>query len=149
MKEQRRIVISVDAIIYDKEGNVLLIKRNYEPFKYYFCLPGGIVEENELLHEAVTREVKEETGIQISFTKKDYFTYFDDINRDPRFRNITHVFVKQLPNLYKIKIGKYDNREISEVHIFNLNSLPEKMGFDHGEILAEFKKFFFKFLMPI
>lgn len=48
----------VSAIIYDAEENILMVKN----IKGYWELPGGAVEKGEHLHQAVIREVKEETG---------------------------------------------------------------------------------------
>lgn len=48
----------VSAIIYDEEENMLMVKN----VKGYWEVPGGAVEKGEHLHQAVIREVKEETG---------------------------------------------------------------------------------------
>ncbi|MCY7572627.1 NUDIX hydrolase [Bacillus pumilus] len=48
----------VSAIIYDEEENMLMVKN----VKGYWGVPGGAVEKGEHLHQAVIREVKEETG---------------------------------------------------------------------------------------
>ncbi|MFI8624015.1 NUDIX hydrolase [Bacillus altitudinis] len=48
----------VSAIIYDTEENILAVKN----VKGYWELPGGAVEKGEHLHQAVIREVNEETG---------------------------------------------------------------------------------------
>jgi ADP-ribose pyrophosphatase YjhB (NUDIX family) len=53
---------SVAAILF-REGRVLLVKRNVEPGYGRWCLPGGFVELDETLEQAVIREVAEETGL--------------------------------------------------------------------------------------
>jgi ADP-ribose pyrophosphatase YjhB (NUDIX family) len=55
---------AVGAIVIDK-GAILLVKRDREPAKGQWSLPGGRVERGESLREAVVREVREETGIDV------------------------------------------------------------------------------------
>lgn len=57
----------VSAIIVEKE-KILLIHR-IKPNKEYFVLPGGSVEENENNTEALIREIKEETNLEIEVDK--------------------------------------------------------------------------------
>ncbi|HJR18671.1 MAG TPA: NUDIX hydrolase [Actinomycetota bacterium] len=57
-------VTAVGAIVLDK-GALLLVKRDREPAKGQWSLPGGRVETGETLREALQREVREETGIDI------------------------------------------------------------------------------------
>ena len=52
------------AIIRD--GKVLIVRRARPPARGVFTLPGGGVEAGETLHEAVIREVLEETGLVIA-----------------------------------------------------------------------------------
>jgi len=51
------------AIIRD--GRVLIVRRARMPANGVYTLPGGVVEAGETLVEAVTREVREETGLEI------------------------------------------------------------------------------------
>src|SRR5512134_4127057 len=46
-------------------GKVLFVRRNYEPGKGTWTLPGGFAEHTETLDEAVQRELREETGIEV------------------------------------------------------------------------------------
>jgi 8-oxo-dGTP diphosphatase len=56
--------VGCGAVVVDG-GRVLLVKRAHEPLKGEWSLPGGAVEVGELLHEAVVREVQEETGLLV------------------------------------------------------------------------------------
>lgn len=48
-----------------RDGKVLLIRRGKDPFRDHWSLPGGGVEPGETLREAVRREVREETGLDV------------------------------------------------------------------------------------
>jgi len=60
-----RFVICVDGI-YVRDGKILLMKRNLEPFKGFWHVVGGHVNENENPMEALKREFKEETNLDIA-----------------------------------------------------------------------------------
>jgi len=60
----QRPFLAVSAAIV-RDGQVLLVRRARAPASGLFSLPGGVVEAGETLHEAVVREVREETGIAI------------------------------------------------------------------------------------
>jgi 8-oxo-dGTP diphosphatase len=57
-------LVGVGAVIVH-EGRVLLVQRGHEPLKGRWSIPGGLIEIGEMLHEAVVREVREETGLEI------------------------------------------------------------------------------------
>jgi ADP-ribose pyrophosphatase YjhB (NUDIX family) len=48
-----------------RDGKVLVVRRARAPANGVFSLPGGVVETGETLHEAVVREIREETGLAI------------------------------------------------------------------------------------
>jgi ADP-ribose pyrophosphatase YjhB (NUDIX family) len=79
--------LTVDAII-EYKGGVVLIKRSNPPFGW--AMPGGFVDYGESLEEAVVREAKEETNLEISGLKQIH-TYSDP-ERDPRFHTVCTVF---------------------------------------------------------
>jgi 8-oxo-dGTP pyrophosphatase MutT (NUDIX family) len=55
-------------------GKFLALKRNMEPFKESWDLPGGFVEPNETAEEALLREIREETGLEAEI--KEYVGAF-------------------------------------------------------------------------
>ena len=59
-----RPIVGVGAVIL-QEGEVLLVKRRYEPLADRWSLPGGTVELGETLEGAVAREMLEETGLEV------------------------------------------------------------------------------------
>jgi 8-oxo-dGTP diphosphatase len=56
----------VGAIISDATGRLLLIKRGHEPEAGRWSLPGGRIEPGESDQQALVREVREETGLQVA-----------------------------------------------------------------------------------
>ena len=56
----------VAAALVEHEGRVLLVRRNLEPGRGLWALPGGYVERGEAVEKAVLREVLEETGLTVA-----------------------------------------------------------------------------------
>lgn len=60
----KKIVLCVDGV-YIKGHKILLLKRNVEPYKGFWHLVGGHVKTNESLEDALKREFKEETSLDV------------------------------------------------------------------------------------
>ena len=56
--------LAVSAAIF-RDDDILLVRRARSPAKGFYSLPGGRVEFGETVHEAVHREIDEETALQI------------------------------------------------------------------------------------
>ncbi|MES1256131.1 MAG: NUDIX domain-containing protein [Acidobacteriota bacterium] len=68
MQERRypgRPILGVGAVVIDA-GRVLLVERAHEPLKGEWSLPGGAVDVGETVLDAVHREVREETGLEVA-----------------------------------------------------------------------------------
>jgi 8-oxo-dGTP diphosphatase len=59
-----RPFLAVSAAIF-RDGKVLVVRRARKPALNLYTMPGGVVEAGETLAEAVAREVREETSLQI------------------------------------------------------------------------------------
>jgi ADP-ribose pyrophosphatase YjhB (NUDIX family) len=56
---------TASAICVDEGGRVLLARRAHEPLKGYWDLPGGFLEEGEHPLDAIRRELREETSLEV------------------------------------------------------------------------------------
>jgi 8-oxo-dGTP diphosphatase len=127
--------VAVDAIIfgYSKmEGvSVLLIQRKYEPFKNAWAIPGGFVQEDESLEEAVRRELSEETGVKLDYLEQLYT--FGEPGRDPRQRIISVSYFGL------VKASQYQELKAStdaeNAKWFSIKKIPA-LAFDHKQILS-------------
>ena len=75
----KRPMVGVGAILL-RRGSVLMAQRGKEPLKGWWSLPGGALEIGESLADAVRREVREETGLEIE--PVGVFEIFERILRD-------------------------------------------------------------------
>ena len=75
------------AVIVDG-GRALVVRRGTEPLKGQWSIPGGMLELGEKLREGITREVKEETGLEVEVF--DVLDVFDSIFPDSDGRTQYH-----------------------------------------------------------
>jgi 8-oxo-dGTP diphosphatase len=71
-----RPVMGVGGVIIDR-GRTVLIRRGTEPLLGEWSIPGGTIEIGESLEEAVRRELREETGLEVRIL--DLIELFDRI----------------------------------------------------------------------
>ncbi|MBA7698931.1 GDP-mannose mannosyl hydrolase [subsurface metagenome] len=133
--KKAEIIQAVDAIIEDGKGNVVLIKRKYPPYQGFYALPGGSVEKGEKLNEALIREVREETNLNVDITNK--IGFYDEERRDPRGNvHSTAYRCIILGNISEMQTGE----ETEEVKLFSKQQVKEmELAFDHKKMLRDAK----------
>lgn len=123
--------LTVDAII-EARGGIVIIERSNPPFGW--ALPGGFVDYGESLEEAVTREAKEETGLDI--TDVHQMHTYSVPGRDPRFQTVTTVFTAKAQGTPKAGDDAAGIRVIKPQDIDTTD-----FAFDHQRVLKDYLAF--------
>src|SRR5947209_3100484 len=132
--EYPRPALTVDAVVFgldDKDLKVLLIRRDLDPFKGKWALPGGFVRVQESLEDAVRRELREETGVSQLFLEQLYT--FGAIDRDPRERVVTVAYYA----LVKLSDHRIHAATDACDAAWFAVSEAQSLAFDHERILAQ------------
>lgn len=135
MENLQNIRVAVDAIVFGYQNGqlyVLLIQQKFGSADSYWALPGGLVKNDESLKDAVKRELKEETNVEVNYFEQ-LFTFGDDVNRDPRNRVISVAYFA-LVDPSKLEIVA--SSDADKAQWFQINEIP-KLAFDHNLILKK------------
>lgn len=132
MPPPRTPLLAVDAVIIGKDGeSIILVKRLNPPFKDYYALPGGFVEVGERLEEALRREVKEETGLDVEIER--VIGIYDDPNRDPRGHVVTVAYLCR-----EVGGELRASTDAKEARRFTFEEAADiKLAFDHEKVLRD------------
>ena len=122
------------AIIPYPDNKILLIKRNTIPFKGYWALPGGRMDSGENIEQTIVREVKEETGLNVTIVSK-VGEYIEKGIKDD-------VEYEYYPTCFMVKpVGgeiKKQDSEIQEIKLFSLSELPKPLAFEHDLMIKDY-----------
>ena len=125
--------LTVDCVVFDPTGRVLLIRRRHEPFKGGYALPGGFVEIGETVEEACRRELHEETGVSARDLR--LVGVYSDPSRDPRGHTVSVAFLAQLVAPAEAVAG--DDAAAAE---WVADWRQQRLAFDHAQVLADAEK---------
>ncbi len=114
-----------------KDGKALMVKRNREPYKDTWMFPAGYLDFGELPENALRREVKEETGLEV-----ESFEFWKNILIQDDYREPNH-----LAFIFKVKVKdgqldmSHDPEENSEIAWQDIKDPPEIGWESHKEIM--------------
>ncbi len=123
---QPRFAVTAGAVISDERGRVLLLRHTLRGGSGW-GLPGGFIERGEQPDEAVRREVREETGLELE--------------------SVELAFVRTLPHVRQVEVifrarmsagrlsGLSKSFEIDRAEWFALDALPEGLGRDQRQLI--------------
>lgn len=127
-----RPAVTTDCIVITNEPTpkVLLIQRANEPYKGCWAFSGGFMDMDETTEQCAIRELKEETGLDVTDIKQ--IGCYSKVDRDPRGRTITVAYLAIIDEPKKVT-GLDD---AAKAEWFPLSALPP-LAFDHEEILND------------
>ena len=157
--------VATDGIVFKIEKNelyVLLVKRalsetgetkEHRPFQNYWALPGGFIRGNESAEEAVLRELKEETNLNLKISKnkttlyqtgfyskpgRDAWSFDGDVKG--KWRQTMSIAFAVITQTSHTPIATSDAKEAKYVKVADiLEKKIEKrvLAFDHNKILKD------------
>lgn len=132
--------VTADAVVI-QSGHIILGKRGGPYGKNAICLPGGFVEQNESVEDAMIRELREETKVKVPAPvlrgSIKASKVFDDPDRSLRGRTITFAYLIELPSGPLPEIKGSD--DLAEAHWYPLAEIPWSDLFeDHSDIIKYF-----------
>lgn len=133
------IAVTVDAAIFttrDGLDMVALVERGNDPYQGSWAFPGGFVEEDEGLAEAASRELAEETGLDVPASSLVQLGAYGDPGRDPRMRVVSIVFWAFVENLPE-PVGGSDAAASRLLPVEKALDGGLGLAFDHHLILTE------------
>lgn len=130
------IGVGCGAFILNDKNELLLQKRNKAPEKEYWSIPGGKVEMFETFYQAVKREVKEETGVDIEII--NFLGICDHIILNEKTHWVSPSF---LCKIIKGEPKIMEPLKHTEMKWFPLNQLPEKLTITTQKAIDCYKKY--------
>jgi ADP-ribose pyrophosphatase YjhB (NUDIX family) len=126
---RRPMTLGVRAIALDAAGRLFLVRHTYTPG---FYLPGGGVESGETVVAALTRELAEEGGLELSEPPRLIGFYYN-----PRHSRRDHVALYVAKNVRQ-SAARAPDWEIAESGFFALDALPAEATASTRARLAEY-----------
>lgn len=127
-----RPAVTADAVVITKSERrkVLLIQRANDPYRGCWAFPGGFMDMDETAEQCAFRELKEETGLQLS--EAIQIGCYSDVNRDPRGRTLSVAYLMFVDNEMPVS-GRDD---AVQARWWPIDELPT-LAFDHKQIIED------------
>lgn len=125
---------TVAAIIEYPNSEILLVKRGTVVFLGYWALPGGKVDAGETVEQAVVREVREETGLNVEIVRKIGEYHESGVQDEIEYDYYPTCFlVKRVHGKIRRQEG-----EIERIKFFDLKEIPERLAFKHSVMVKDY-----------
>lgn len=139
--------ITVGAIAYNEKGEILLVKRSSKYSRpNTWTVPGGFLDRDRTVEQAVLKELKEETGMTGKIQQLFHINDYPDRPNEDR-QNVDFIY------LVKIESGLFHHDdEITNIQWFTKENLPEEkdFAFDHRTTILKFFDYLEKpFTLPL
>ena len=125
------------AVLAEREGRVLLVRRGIEPRKGAWDIPGGFIQPGETAEDAAARELWEETGLRVESDDITYRMSIADVYELPTIGKVAtlNLCYSVIPrNWATLKSGS----DAAEVALFSLEDdkdIPVELAFSHQHVL--------------
>ncbi len=99
-------LISIDLIIENGEGEILLGWRNNSPAKGYWFVPGGRIKKDENFRDAFKRILRVETGLDMELEDATFLGLYEHLYPYENFTGEPGFGTHYIPVAYRIKLDK-------------------------------------------
>jgi len=136
--KKEHIVTSVVAVILDDDDRVLLTRRNVQPFKDLWVMPGGKIGLGEPIMEALKREVYEEVGIEVEV--QELIDVFEHLTPGEDNYHFVILYYRCRPLYCDIRHNEAEVGAVAWVERSELAAYPMTDGTRHilGRVFPEF-----------
>lgn len=130
MKEDYLLQVRITGILIE-EDKILIVKQTISPERTW-SLPGGRVQQGEMLEEAIIREMREETGLETSVTKLLYVCDYPEV--EPPVLHISFL-LNRIGGEVRLPSNEFDENPIFDVKMVPIDDLP---SYDFSDKFKDF-----------
>lgn len=121
-------LVSIDLIVRDRDGRVLLGKRNNRPAQGYWFVPGGRIHKGESISQAFRRLVFAELGVEMDFSEARFNGLYDHFYSDSVFD--ASISTHYVVNAFEVVLS-------DDAYAFPVDQHHEYRWFSESELLLD------------
>lgn len=133
--------VTVDLTVFTiRNGRLclLLVQRAEDPYARTWALPGGFVKPAESIDGAASRELLEETKVDVFTGHLEQLATYGDPHRDPRMRVVSVAYLAFAPDLPDPVAGS----DAADARWWAIDDILEdetgvSLAFDHQQIIRD------------
>jgi ADP-ribose pyrophosphatase YjhB (NUDIX family) len=124
---QPRFAVTAGAVVCDERGRVLLLRHVLRKGSGW-GVPGGFLKSGEQPEEAIRRELREETGLELDSVELAFVRALAGV------RQVEVIFRARMKS--DALAGVEKGFEIDRAEWFDTDSLPDSVGRDQRRIIS-------------